>query len=143
VLRRIHREHGVERFPQPAEVQIDAGDLTAEEKALVLFRHAIIALAEATEQEQDARASELDALAGYTLDLLARHWDDRHEPLPVGLLARWLELRVLVAERPPLPSLAATWIEALPSPAREQELLDAPTFEHSDERLVMQVLRDL
>ena len=39
-LRRIHREHGVERFPQPAEVQIDAGDLDVEEKALILFRHA-------------------------------------------------------------------------------------------------------
>jgi len=79
----------------------------------------LIALAEATEQEQDARARELDALAGYTLELLARHWDDRSEPIPVGLLARWLELRALVTERPLLPSLAATWIEALPSPARE------------------------
>jgi hypothetical protein len=39
-LRRIHREHGVERFPQPAEVQVDAGDLEVEEKALILFRHA-------------------------------------------------------------------------------------------------------
>jgi len=79
----------------------------------------LIALAEATEQEQDARARELDALAGYTLELLARHWDDRSEPIPVGLLARWLELQALVTERPLLPSLAATWIEALPSPARE------------------------
>jgi Novel STAND NTPase 3 len=39
-LRRIHREHGVERFPQPAQVQVDAANLDAAEKALILFRHA-------------------------------------------------------------------------------------------------------
>jgi hypothetical protein len=39
-LRRIHREHGLERFPQPAEVQVDAAALGADEKALILFRHA-------------------------------------------------------------------------------------------------------
>jgi hypothetical protein len=39
-LRRIHREHGAERFPQPAEVQVAAAELEVEEKALILFRHA-------------------------------------------------------------------------------------------------------
>ena len=39
-LRRIHREHGVERFPQPAEITVDTARLDAGEKALVLFRHA-------------------------------------------------------------------------------------------------------
>jgi hypothetical protein len=39
-LRRVRREHGVERFPQPAEVLVDAADLSDEEKALILFRHA-------------------------------------------------------------------------------------------------------
>jgi uncharacterized protein (DUF1778 family) len=39
-LRRLHREHGVERFPQPAEVGIDAAALDVTEKALILFRHA-------------------------------------------------------------------------------------------------------
>jgi hypothetical protein len=39
-LRRIHREHGVERFPQPAQVQVDASDFDVAEKALILFRHA-------------------------------------------------------------------------------------------------------
>jgi hypothetical protein len=39
-LQRIHREHGVERFPQPAEVQVDASELDAAEKVLILFRHA-------------------------------------------------------------------------------------------------------
>jgi hypothetical protein len=39
-LGRIHREHGVERFPQPAEVHVDASALDVEEKTLILFRHA-------------------------------------------------------------------------------------------------------
>jgi hypothetical protein len=39
-LARIHREHGVERFPQPAEVSVDATDLDLEEKATILLRHA-------------------------------------------------------------------------------------------------------
>jgi hypothetical protein len=39
-LGRIHREHGVERFPQPAEVHVDASALDLEEKTLILFRHA-------------------------------------------------------------------------------------------------------
>lgn len=39
-LRRIHREHGVERFPAPAQVQVDAASLEISEKALILYRHA-------------------------------------------------------------------------------------------------------
>lgn len=39
-LRRVHRERGAERFPSPAEVQIDASGLDVAEKALILFRHA-------------------------------------------------------------------------------------------------------
>jgi hypothetical protein len=39
-LRRVRREHGAERFPQPAEVQVDAAALAVDEKALILFRHA-------------------------------------------------------------------------------------------------------
>jgi hypothetical protein len=39
-LGRIHREHGVERFPRPAQVRVDASELVLEEKASILFRHA-------------------------------------------------------------------------------------------------------
>ena len=39
-LRRLHRERGAERFPQPAAVQVDASALGVEEKTLILFRHA-------------------------------------------------------------------------------------------------------
>ena len=42
-LRRIHREHGVERFPQPAEIGVDAAELAPAEKALILFRHTMAA----------------------------------------------------------------------------------------------------
>lgn len=39
-LGRIHREHGVERFPRPAEIGVDAAHLDLEEKASILYRHA-------------------------------------------------------------------------------------------------------
>jgi hypothetical protein len=39
-LRAIRRERGSERFPAPAEVHVDAADLDAAEKVLILFRHA-------------------------------------------------------------------------------------------------------
>src|SRR5579871_5373166 len=39
-LGRIHREHGIERFPQPAEVTVDAAALDVEERATILLRHA-------------------------------------------------------------------------------------------------------
>ena len=39
-LRRLHRERGLERFPAPGEVQVDAAALDDEEKVLILFRHA-------------------------------------------------------------------------------------------------------
>jgi hypothetical protein len=42
-LRRVHRENGLQRFPRPAEVMVDATDLTDEEKALMLYRHAVAA----------------------------------------------------------------------------------------------------
>ncbi|MGZ4202427.1 MAG: nSTAND3 domain-containing NTPase [Thermoleophilaceae bacterium] len=39
-LRRVHRERGLERFPSPGDVQVDASALDQAEKALILFRHA-------------------------------------------------------------------------------------------------------
>ena len=84
----------------------------------------LIALAEAAEEKRDTQSDELDALAWYALDLLKRRWDERHEPIPVGLLGRWLELRALVPKPLRLPGLAATWIEALPSRAAEGPVSD-------------------
>jgi len=39
-LHRLHQERGAERFPVPARVLVDAATLDAEEKVLILFRHA-------------------------------------------------------------------------------------------------------
>jgi hypothetical protein len=39
-LHRVHQERGTERFPSPAQVQVDAGALDSDEKASILFRHA-------------------------------------------------------------------------------------------------------
>jgi hypothetical protein len=39
-LRRLHRERGAERFPAPARVLVDAGNLDIAEKTLILLRHA-------------------------------------------------------------------------------------------------------
>jgi len=39
-LRRLHRERGAERFPSPARVLVDAGELSVAEKTLILLRHA-------------------------------------------------------------------------------------------------------
>jgi hypothetical protein len=39
-LHRVHQERGTERFPSPAQVQVDAGDLDTDEKASILLRHA-------------------------------------------------------------------------------------------------------
>jgi hypothetical protein len=42
-LRRVHRENGLQRFPKPAEVLVDAAALTEEERVLMLYRHAVAA----------------------------------------------------------------------------------------------------
>jgi len=39
-LHRVHQERGTERFPSPAQVQIDAAALDTDEKASILLRHA-------------------------------------------------------------------------------------------------------
>ncbi len=49
-LRRIHREHGVERFPQTSQVTVNAAALSAEERVLMLFRHALAAEATARDR---------------------------------------------------------------------------------------------
>ena len=70
-------------------------------------------------QKRETRTDELEALAWYALERLARRWNERHEPIPVGLLGRWLELRTLVPKPLRLPDLAPTWIEHLPSTTAE------------------------
>jgi len=75
----------------------------------------LVVLGEALALSTDARARELDALAGCALQLLARHWSEQRELIPAGLLDRWLELGAAVSEQPPLPDVTTTWIERMPS----------------------------
>lgn len=49
-LRRINRERGAERFPQPGEVLVDASGLSLDEKVLILLRHAKANAASETRQ---------------------------------------------------------------------------------------------
>jgi hypothetical protein len=83
-LGRIHREHGVERFPRPAEVHVDASALGLEEKTLILFRH--------------ARAAELPPAA---IDIVRGHGEAivEHEHFTPGRIGRFVATR--------LPRLAA------------------------------------
>jgi hypothetical protein len=62
-LDRIHRERGAERFPAPGEVLVDAGRLSAEEKTLILFRHA--KAAELAADVCDALPHEGSAIVGH------------------------------------------------------------------------------
>jgi hypothetical protein len=42
-LERVHREEGLERFPRPGDVLVDASGLQLDEKALILLRHGLAA----------------------------------------------------------------------------------------------------
>jgi hypothetical protein len=74
-----------------------------------------VTLAEARAALPGDDQSELAALAGYALELVARRWNRERNVIPVGLLASWFELAALLDEPPPPPQLAPTWIELLPS----------------------------
>jgi hypothetical protein len=74
-----------------------------------------VTLAEARAALPGDDQSELTALAGYALELVARRWNQERAVIPVGLLASWFELAALLDEPPPPPKLAPTWIELLPS----------------------------
>src|SRR5690242_3227366 len=87
-LRRVHREHGVERFPQPAEVLVDAADLSVEEKALILFRHARAAgLPAGPRMWLRRRGWRIVADAHFTPERIRRFAAERLPALDVG--TRW------------------------------------------------------
>jgi hypothetical protein len=72
----------------------------------------VVALAEAHEQD---RTGEVDALARYVLELLARRWDRERAVIPVGVLAEWFELGAELTEAPAAPKLGPTWVELAPT----------------------------
>jgi hypothetical protein len=106
-LRRIHREHGVERFPQPAEVGVDAAELDAMEKALILFRHTTAAGAQPPATTL-VRAHGWDIVAHphFTPERIRRFVTGRLFALAAQ--ARQADIRAAVADEIREPTLAMT-----------------------------------
>jgi hypothetical protein len=99
-LRRIHREHGVERWPQPAEVQVSAADLSVEEKALILFRHAKAArLPPELVAVVRRRGREIVDHPHLTPERIRRLVSDRLAPLAAGPAGELAELTALPDDR--------------------------------------------
>jgi hypothetical protein len=140
-LRRIHREHGVERFPQPAQVQVDAADLDVAEKALILFRHAKAAslppdavelvkaegwaivshphfTPERIRRFVSTRLLELSAQVGYERDVEAAVAAEMREPTD----AMAASFRALSDEHR---ALLVALLDAPPGPVVERELVAA------------------
>jgi hypothetical protein len=89
------------------------GSLAAELEAPSITR-LLGSLAEARMAVPHKR-DELDALAAYALELVARYWNETRVVIPVGLLSLWLEVAATLPEQPDRPQLAATWIDLLPT----------------------------
>jgi Novel STAND NTPase 3 len=130
-LARIHREHGVERFPRPAEVHVDAARLDVEEKALILYRHARAAGlgADATRVVQ-AHGVEIVEHAHFTPERIRRFVGSRLATLPGVTSARGHVVlrRAIEAElAEPTAAMAASF-DALPAEHRALlvALVDAP-----------------
>jgi hypothetical protein len=72
-LGRLHRERGAERFPDPGEVLVDAGQLDAAEKTLIVFRHAKAAdLPDATRAAIRASGPEIVSHRHFTPERIRR-----------------------------------------------------------------------
>jgi hypothetical protein len=113
-LRRVHRERGLERFPDPGAVQVDASRLALEDKVLMLFRH--------------AHAAELDLpRRGFV-----RSEGERIVRHPYFTPERIRRLAAELPSRPPEPG--AGWVDALlrdPTDAMTRSL-EALGSEHHD-----------
>jgi hypothetical protein len=127
-LRRIHREHGVERFPQPAQVEVDASALDVTEKALILFRHA-------KSRDLDRRARTLVRRHGwdivshthFTPERIRRFVDTRLVDLAAGVWPEEVGEVVASEIREPTAAMAASFRALAPEHrAVLVALLDAP-----------------
>jgi hypothetical protein len=120
-LRRIHRERGGERFPQPAEVQVDAAALGVDEKTLILFRH--------------ARAA---GLSRHERELVRRHGEAivAHPHFTPERIRRFLagRLRALTSEHDLTGAIAAELAEPTAAMAASYAALEA---EHRELLLAM------
>jgi len=129
-LRRVQRESGAERFPNPGEVLVDASNLDLADKTLILFRHA-------KNRDADDYVRALVRSAGlsivehphFTPERIRRFVTDRLDELP-GLVADDTSTLLAVVERELASPTDAmrTSFRALESEHRELlvSLLDAP-----------------
>jgi hypothetical protein len=127
-LRRIHREHGVERFPKPAEIEVAATDLDVEEKALILFRHAHAARLPAHSRSVvKAHGWSIVSHSHFTPERIRRFVSKRLRALPEGPSADELSATVDAEMREPTTAMATSF-RALPGEHRALlvALLDAP-----------------
>jgi hypothetical protein len=146
-LRRIHREHGVERWPQPAEIEIVASDLDDEEKALILFRHAKAAeLPPAAVRIVKEQGVAIVVHEHFTPERIRRFASDRLPAL--GDEPELTRRAVLQEIREPTPAMAASLgslepayhvllvalLDAPPGPVPERELT-AAARRHADSGL--------
>ncbi len=147
-LRRIHREHGTERFPQPAQVEVAAAELDLEEKASILFRHARAAPLEAVAvQLVQANGWDIVSHAHFTPERIRRFVADRLPALASSgpPTSRRLTQAVSAEIREPTTAMAASLralgpehrallvalLDAPPGPVPERELA-AAVRRHSD-----------
>jgi hypothetical protein len=140
-LRRIHREHGLERFPRPAEVQVDAATLGVDEKALILFRHAKAgALAPRALQLVRTHGWDVVSHPHFTPERIRRFVDDRLPALAAGAgTDEELAAAVAAEIREPTAAMEASFaalgsehrivllalLDAPPGPVPERELAAA------------------
>jgi hypothetical protein len=121
-LRRVHRERGLERFPDPGSVQVDASRLSVEEKVLILFRHARAAhLGPGGRQFVQAYGEHVVAHRYFTPERIRRVAEAIGESAPTT--GRWLD----DALRNPTAAMRASF-DALEDEHRDLlvALLDAP-----------------
>ena len=137
-LARIHREHGVERFPRPAEVHVDAAALDLEERATILYRHA--RTAELTRQAialVREHGVQIVEHAHFTPERIRRFVATRLPALASGL--RQAGLHAVIAEEiaEPTEAMAASFdalapehralllalVDSPPGPVSERELM--------------------
>jgi hypothetical protein len=140
-LRRIHREHGLERFPRPAEVEVDAAALGIDEKALILFRHAKAAGLSASALELVRNHGwEIVSHTHFTPERIRRFVRDRMPALAAGdAVGSELSAAMAAEIREPTTAMAASFaalepeyrivllalLDAPPEPVPERELAAA------------------
>jgi hypothetical protein len=154
-LRRIHREHGVERFPQPAQIAIDAAELEIAEKALILFRHTkAVSAPEAQVEIVRDHGFEIVSHPHFTPERIRRFCSSRLMELAASPDAAAVAAVVAAEIREPTTAMAASYhalggdhkavlhalVDTHPGPVSRSELTPA-SRRHAQQGLAQSVAR--